>query len=102
MEDERDGIIRMTNFPKALAAIQKYCPKKSQTKDEHSRIKALKRWFDGIPYKRKRSDGFTMRTKPNRIPEVMQTVKKMQEFCIAGGLVKALNPVTQQTLRPNS
>lgn len=101
-EDEQEGSITITNFQKLLGGIHLFCPKKSQTANEEARIKALKRWFDGIPTKRKRDTVFIMRIKDRKNPVVMQIIKKLQTFCITHGFVRALNPATQQALRPGA
>lgn len=98
--DTQDGSITITNFPKLLTGIHHFCPKKSQTANEEARIKALKRWFEGIPTKRKRDSPFVMRIKDRKNPIVKQIIKKMQRFCIERGYVRASNPTTQQLLHP--
>lgn len=99
-ENEEDCSITITNFQKFLSGIHQFCPKKSQTDNEEARIKALKRWFDGIPTKRKRDSIFVMTIKDPKNPIVYQIIKKIQKFCISHGYARAANPVTQQALRP--
>lgn len=99
-QNEEDCSITITNFQKFLGGIHQFCPKKSQTDNEEARIKALKRWFDGIPTKRKRDSVFVMTIKDPKNPIVYQIIKKIQKFCISHGYARALNPATQQALRP--
>lgn len=99
-QDVLDCSITITNFSKLLLGIHHFCPKKSQTANEEARIKALKRWFDGIPAKRKRDVTFVMGIKDPKNPVVHQIIKKLQKFCISKGYVKALDANTQNALRP--
>jgi len=86
-ENKMRGEIVVTDALKFLNGIHYFCPKKSQTQNDEARIKALKRWFDGIPAKRKRNQPFIMRIKPNKFNDVKKIMKKMTKFVVAKGLL---------------
>lgn len=86
-ENKLKGEIVVTNATKFLDGIHHFCPKKSQTQNDEARIKALKRWFDGIPAKRRRNQPFIMRIKPNKINDVNRIIKKMSKFVAKSGLL---------------
>lgn len=90
-ENKQRGEIVVTNATKFLNGIHLFCPKKSQTQNDEARIKALKRWFDGIPAKRKRNQPFIMRTKPNKMRDVEKIMHKMKKFIVENGLLQTVN-----------
>lgn len=91
--NRQNGEIVVTNANKFLNGIHLFCPKKSQTQNDEARIKAIKRWFDGIPAKKKRSLPFVMRAKPNKTRDVDKIVHKMKKFVAENNL---LQPITNQ------
>lgn len=101
-QNEETGSIIVSNCEKFLGGIHLFCPKKSQTQNDEARIKALKRWFDGIPAKRKRDSLFVMKAKERKIDDVKLIMKKIQSFCISQGLLPAKDPATQLALCPSS
>lgn len=90
-ENKQKGEIVVINATKFLNGIHYFCPKKAQTQNDEARIKALKRWFDGIPAKRKRNQPFIMRTKPNKIRDVEKIMHKMKKFIVENGLLPPSN-----------
>lgn len=86
-ENKLKGEIVVTNATKFLDGIHHFCPKKSQTQNDEARIKALKRWFDGIPAKRKRNQPFVMRIKPNKMNDVRRIIRKMTKFIAKTGFL---------------
>lgn len=83
------GEIMVTNATKFLDGIHHFCPKKSQTQNDEARIKALKRWFDGIPAKRKRNQPFIMKIKESKIRDVRRIIRKMTKFVVKNNLLEA-------------
>lgn len=86
-EGKQRGEIVVTNANKFLNGIHLFCPKKSQTQNDEARIKALKRWFDGIPAKRKRNQPFVMRIKENKTRDVRKIIRKMTKFVAKNNLL---------------
>lgn len=58
-EDVTNGTVSIFDCEKLLLYIKYFCPKASQTNNDEYRVKALKRWFTGIPNKRARLTGNT-------------------------------------------
>lgn len=87
-ENRQNGEIVVTNAQKFLEAIHLFCPKKSQTQNDEARIKAIKRWFDGIPAKRKRDQPFVMRAKRAKTGDVIKIIKKITKFILKNNLLQ--------------
>jgi len=68
-ESENPLAIAVTDHLKFLDNMREFCPKQRQTTSDDARIKALTRWFEGIPTKRERRHKQTY----------IMTIKKHQE-----------------------
>lgn len=90
-ENKQRGEIVVFNASKFLNGIHYFCPKKAQTQNDEARIKALKRWFDGIPAKKKRNQPFVMKIKPNKVRDVEKIMHKMKKFIVENGLLQPIN-----------
>lgn len=80
---ERDAdpeSIRITDFNTFISQLKVYCPKQHQTQNDEARIKALRRWFDGIPNKKKRKESFVITMKPEKKNKILVCFKKIQKF----------------------
>jgi hypothetical protein len=80
---ERDAdpeSIRITDFNTFISQLKIYCPKQHQTQNDEARIKALRRWFDGIPNKKKRKESFVIKMKPEKKNKILVCFKKIQKF----------------------
>jgi hypothetical protein len=56
-EDLVEGRVSIFDCEQLLQYIKHFCPKASQTSNDEYRVKALKRWFTGIPTKKARLSG---------------------------------------------
>ena len=72
--------IRITDFNTFISQLKVYCPKQHQTQNDEARIKALRRWFDGIPNKKKRKESFVIKMKPEKKNKIIVCFKKIQKF----------------------
>lgn len=80
---ERDAdpeSIRITDFNTFISQLKVYCPKQHQTQNDEARIKALRRWFDGIPNKKKRKESFVIKMKAEKKNKILVCFKKIQKF----------------------
>jgi len=75
-----DNTIQVTNAADFLHNIRMFCKKKKQTTSDDARVKALSRWFQGIPYKRKRTNVFTMRIKDSQSAKWKQSLKRIRTY----------------------
>lgn len=74
-----DTII-ITDFNAFMRHMKTFCPKSHPTHNEEARIKALRRWFEGIPNKKRRQQQFAMKMKPEKKPKILSCFKKVQKF----------------------
>jgi len=79
--------LTVTNCEQMLACIKHFCPKQNQTQNNEARIKALKRWFNGIPSKKKRSEVFLIEMKTDKRSAIRKIIKKMESYVVKEGLV---------------
>jgi len=81
---ERDpfssDIIKITNFNIFIENLKKICPKQNQTQNDEARIKALRRWFDGIPNKKKRRESFSIKMKGDKKNKILNCFRRVQRF----------------------
>eukprot|EP00028_Trichosphaerium_sp_Am-I-7-wt_P015175 CAMPEP_0168511278 /NCGR_PEP_ID=MMETSP0405-20121227/2028_1 /TAXON_ID=498012 /ORGANISM="Trichosphaerium sp, Strain Am-I-7 wt" /LENGTH=250 /DNA_ID=CAMNT_0008529401 /DNA_START=69 /DNA_END=821 /DNA_ORIENTATION=- len=75
-----DNTIQVTNASEFLQNIRDFCKKRKQTTSDDARVKALSRWFQGIPYKRKRKDAYTMQIKDNQKTKWKQSLKRVRAY----------------------
>jgi hypothetical protein len=62
-DDKEHHTITIFDCDLLLGYIKHFCPKQNQTSNNEARIKALKRWFNNIPAKKRRSDVFKIEMK---------------------------------------
>jgi hypothetical protein len=60
---------------------QAMCPKANQTNNSEARIKALKRWFNNIPAKKRRLEQFNIDMKSDKKQAIRKILRKMELFC---------------------
>lgn len=74
--------IKVTNAENFLRYIRMFCPKQKQTTSDDARIKALTRWFVGIPPKRVRKERvvFKMTVKPSHMKKWRVAVKRVRDM----------------------
>lgn len=79
--------LTVTECNKMLACIKHFCPKQNQTQNNEARIKALKRWFNGIPSKKRRNEVFLLEMKPDKRTAIKKIIRKMEAYVQKEGLV---------------
>jgi hypothetical protein len=60
--------------------MKTFCPKNHPTQNEEARIKALRRWFEGIPNKKNRQSRFVMKMKPEKKHKILSCFKKVRKY----------------------
>jgi hypothetical protein len=82
-EDKEHHTITIFDCDLLLGYIKHFCPKQNQTSNNEARIKALKRWFNNIPAKKRRSEVFKIEMKVrcllfffSRLPETSRSRQK--------------------------
>jgi len=79
--------LTVTNCEQMLSCIKHFCPKQNQTQNNEARIKALKRWFNGIPSKKKRQEVFQIEMKTDKRSAIRKIIKKMEAYVVKEGLL---------------
>lgn len=81
MDKSDESVIYVTDCSKLLAYIKAMCPKANQTNNSEARIKALKRWFNNIPAKKRRLEQFPIDMKSDKKQAIRRILRKMEVFC---------------------
>jgi hypothetical protein len=87
-EDKEHHTITIFDCDLLLGYIKHFCPKQNQTSNNEARIKALKRWFNNIPAKKRRSDVFKIEMKPDKRQAIRRIIKKLEQFAQKEGLIQ--------------
>jgi len=86
-EDKEKHTITIYDCFRLLSYIKHFCPKQNQTSNNEARVKALKRWFNGIPAKKRRTEVFKIEMKPDKRQAIKRIIKKLEQFAQKEGLV---------------